>query len=158
LIRELPLAFEAEATSFHQVGRRDGDGWSVRVGDPPQQYLQFGPYTTDVAAGKRQATWRLMVDDNRSNDTRLLTLDVYDAASKRILATQDVTRKMFQAPMKYQEFSLNFEATPGQKLEVRTYWHGGAYVRLDRTTVTKINQLKDQFAKQINETLKQAQR
>lgn len=32
------------------------------------------------------------------------------------------------------------------------------WLRLDRTTVTKINQLKDQFTKQINETLKQAQR
>ena len=32
------------------------------------------------------------------------------------------------------------------------------WLRLDRTAVTKINQLKEQFTKQINETLKQAQR
>jgi hypothetical protein len=32
------------------------------------------------------------------------------------------------------------------------------WLRLDRAAITKINQLKEQFTKQINETLKQAQR
>ena len=76
-----------------------------------------------------------MIDNNTADDSRILTLDIYDAASARTLAVRDVTRRMFTAPMKYQDFQLEFTAEPGQKLEFRTFWHGSAYIRQESTTI-----------------------
>ena len=37
--------------------------------------------------------------------------------------------------MRYQDFKLGFSAEAWQRLEFRTYWHGGAYVRQDCVVV-----------------------
>lgn len=120
--------FEAERELHHQLGRRDKDGWSCNEGQDRPGFLCYGPYAT-LTPGRRTARYRLLVADNSADDRRILTLDVYDAANDRILANSDITRKMFRQPNRYQEFPLSFEATSGQRLEFRTYWHGDSYVR-----------------------------
>jgi hypothetical protein len=135
LFADVPIELPSATTSFHQVGRIDANAWSVRADDKPRQYLQFGPYWTDLPTGQRRAEFRLMIDNNTADDNRILTLDVYDAASGQMLALRDVTRRMFAEPMKYQDFTLEFAAEPRQKLEFRTYWHGSAYIRQESTTI-----------------------
>lgn len=129
------LTFESESHSFHHIGRRDGEGWSVRVGDPTARAMNFGPYTTAVNPGQRTATFRLMIDNRSANNDRILTLEVYDANSGRVITSRNVTRGQFNAPMVYQNFNLTFTAQAGQRLEFRTFWLGGAYVRQDYSSV-----------------------
>lgn len=127
--------FQAESDLYHQIGRADADGWSVNVNDTPNRYLSYGPYTTAIPSGARTATFRLMLDNVTADNNQILTLDVYDAASGRVLATRTLTRQQFNAPFQYQDFDLNFSANAGQMLEFRTYWHGSSYVRQDYVQV-----------------------
>lgn len=130
-----PWIFQTESYSFHQIGRRDADGWSVRVGDPQNRFMNYGPYTTAVLPGKRMATFRLMLDNTIADNNRILTLDVFDSVTGRTLASRSLTRREFTRPFQYQNFDLGFAATIGQRLEFRTFWHGGAYVRQDYVQV-----------------------
>lgn len=126
--------FEAE-NMYHQIGRADADGWSVNVTDTPNRYLSYGPYTTAIASGARTATFRLMLDNVTADNNQILTLDVYDASTGRILATRTLTRQQFTAAWQYQDFDLNFSANAGQLLEFRTFWRGSSYARQDNVKV-----------------------
>lgn len=128
-------AFEAEKDLAHQIGRRESDGWGVNVRDTPNQFMSYGPYSTNIAAGKRTATFRLMLDNVTADNLRILTIDVYDAETKRILSQSGITRRQFNRAFAYQDFGLTFSAPPGQRLEFRTFWHGSSYVRQDKVLV-----------------------
>jgi hypothetical protein len=93
LFAQSPLTFQSESHPYHQVGRRDGDGWSVRVGDAPGRFMNYGPYTADVLPGNRTATFRLMLDNTTAANNRILTIDVFDSATGRTLVTRGVTRR-----------------------------------------------------------------
>lgn len=127
--------FEAERDFFHQIGRSENGGWSVWVKDTPERFLAYGPYTTAIAAGKRTATFRLLLDNVTADDLLILSLDVYDASTGRVLARQDVRRRQFGKNLTYQDFRLNFDAPRNHRLEFRTYWHNYSYARLDKVTV-----------------------
>ncbi len=129
------LVFQAESQLSHQIGRRDGDGWSVNVRDTPNRYLSYGPYTRDVAAGNRTATFRLQLDNVTADNNRILTIDVYDADTGKILAKRELKRRDFSRAFEYKDFSLNFNAVAGHRLEFRTFWHGGSYAKQDWVTV-----------------------
>ena len=130
-----PLVFQAESHFSHQIGRRDGDGWSVNVRDTPNRYLSYGPYTREVPAGNRTATFRLQLDNVTADNNRILTIDVYDADSGKVLAKRELRRKDFTRAFEYKDFSLNFKSVAGHRLEFRTFWHGGSYVKQDWVTV-----------------------
>ena len=127
--------FESEQHHFHQIGRADGDGWSVSVLDTPNRYLSYGPYTRDIEEGTRTAKFRLMLDNVTADNLRILTIDVYDADTGRIIAIKPIHRREFGSPFVYQEFELHFEAIAGHRLEFRTFWHGSSYARQDLVTV-----------------------
>lgn len=137
------FVYQAETQLSHQIGRRDADGWSVRVGDPINQYMSYGPYVSTLPAGgttlptgRRTATFRLMLDNVTADNNRILTLDVFDANSGRSLKTMDITRRQFNTgAFSYKDFTLDFIAAPGQRLEFRTLWRGGSYVRQDSVVV-----------------------
>lgn len=124
--------YQAESQMSHQIGRLETDSWSVRVGDTVNRYMCYGPYTTSISPGTRSATFRLMLDNTTADNNKILTLDVFDVASGRVLASRGVTRREFSAgPFRFQDFVLNFTAATGQRLEFRTFWHGGSYARQD---------------------------
>jgi len=130
------LVFEAETTSFHQIGRRDADGWSVNVNDTFNRFMTYGPYTTAVAPGSRTATYRLLLDNTTADNKHIVTLDVFDANSGRVIAARNVLRRDFTAgPMKYHDFNLGFTASSGQRLEFRVFYKGYSYVRHDKVIV-----------------------
>ena len=130
-----PRVFEAEKDLAHQVGRAEADGWSARVGDKPEQYMSFGPYTTAVAPGPRTAVFRLMLDNVTADDSLVLKIEVYDSVSRNVLAVREISRRQFARPLTYQDFTLGFQASAGQRLEFRTFWYGRSYARQDRVTV-----------------------
>ncbi|MCA9177385.1 MAG: choice-of-anchor D domain-containing protein, partial [Planctomycetales bacterium] len=128
--------FESEGHAFaHQIGRADGDGWSVNVTDRPNQFLSYGPYAIDVSPGRRTALFSLQIDNNSADQSHILTIDVVDASSGRVLAQRQIHRNEFNGAFQYQAFSLSFDAAPGQRLEFRTLWHGGAYVKQDKVVI-----------------------
>ena len=97
--------------------------------------MSYGPYTTAVAAGNRTATFRLQLDNVVADNNRLLTIDVYDASTGKVLAKRELLRRDFSRAFDYKDFSLSFNASAGQRLEFRTFWHGGSYVKQDNVTV-----------------------
>ena len=131
------LVFQAETQLSHQnIGRRDGDGWSVNVrDDTPGRFLAYGPYTTAVHDGNRTATFRLLLDNVRADNRRILTIDVFDADTGRVVISHDITRREFRSASTYQDFNLNFTGTAGHRFEFRTLWHGRSYAKLDKVTV-----------------------
>jgi hypothetical protein len=122
-------------SGYHRIGRKDGLGWSVTPKDGAN-HLNFGPYTGIIAPGPNIATFRLMVGDNNSDNENVVNLDINDASGNRVLGELPVTRRQFDKPMTYQEFSLPFIAPDHARLEFRTYAYGKAYVNQQQVTVT----------------------
>jgi hypothetical protein len=130
------MTFQAETDFQHQMGRADADGWSASTSRDGKGYLNYGPYTTLLAAGPHTASFRLMVDNHTNDNLTVVTLDVFDATAGQVLAKMTVKRQQFTSSWSYQDFLLNF-TSPGQghSLEFRTYWHDVSYVRQDSVTV-----------------------
>lgn len=124
-----------QSSMSHQVGRRDGDGWSANVAqDRGPAYLCYGPYTTAVESGgvPCEAQFYLMIDNNTADNGLVAILDVRDADSGHELAlNRYVYRRDFRATMTYQKFGINF-VTPDQvhRLEFRVYWQGSSYMKV----------------------------
>ena len=126
----------------HRYGRFEVDGWCV---DPKKQdqanHMWFGPYATVpgygpyaadtglIPAGLRLVTFRLMIDEVRSNNDAVLTIEVSDSRRNASLAGLALTRWDFIKPNEYQDFSLCFLAERDQILEFRTWWHGNCVAR-----------------------------
>lgn len=129
------VRFEAERDFAHQIGRAEGEGWSVNVRDPARAYFSYGPYVTNFS-GNRSATFLIMFDNVSADNTHILTLDVYDAASNRVLATRQVRRRDLSRAGAYQPITLNFSASAGSRLEFRSYLANAvSYVRQDAVIV-----------------------
>jgi hypothetical protein len=135
LFRQNPITFEAEAHSYHEIGRRERDGWSARVGDTPNKFLNFGPYTTEVVPGSRTAVFRLQVDNNTADNYQILYIDVYDATAGRVVASRYIRRREFSSANRWQDFRLSFVAETTRRYEFRVKWLGRAYVKLDYTRI-----------------------
>lgn len=134
-----PVSWEYDGPSefYHQIGRAEADGWSVRVGDEVEKYMCFGPYATEIGVGPRVARFTAMLDNVDADNEKILTFDVADSTTGKVLATGDVRRRNFRTAMTYQTFSLPFYAPPRGKLEFRTLWHGVSYARVRGVTVLR---------------------
>ncbi|WP_159622604.1 family 43 glycosylhydrolase [Ruania rhizosphaerae] len=133
-----PRIFEAEGQEFgHQMGRVEGDGWSADpVQDTAPGYLLFGPYVSDLDPGNRAARIRIMTDDVSSDNQALVHIEVHDANSEEVLAERSIRRSDFREAGAYQDFALwGWQAPPYSSIEFRVYWHGHAYINVDRVAV-----------------------
>jgi hypothetical protein len=116
----------------HQIGRADADGWSASTTQDAAGFLQYGPYTTQVAAGAHTAVWNLMIDNNTADNSYVVRLEAYDATTNTLLAYREVARREWNAPFQYQPFTLPFTLGSnrvGHVLEFRVFWYRTAYVR-----------------------------
>jgi hypothetical protein len=129
---------ETDPALQHPIGRRDGDGWSANTVSDAPGYLSFGPYAIDWGGGSAEAVFFLMVDDDRPDGREdVVTLDIYDATARQVLATRVIRRSELRAPSTYQRFALDFdlEARIADQLEARVYWHDFYDVKLDKIIV-----------------------
>lgn len=120
----------------HQTGFAETwGGWAANVLSP-QGYMTYGPYTTAVAAGVRNAVWRIMIDNSTYPDpATVVVLEVFDATTGEIISRRDLTWTSFNAPSSYQIFELPFivdAARVGHTFEFRTYHTGLAYLNVDK--------------------------
>ena len=127
--------WEAESQLAHEQGKKEGDGWACNTGDHSKNMMVYGPYTTDIPAGPYVAAFRMMVDNNTANNSKVVKLDVNDSYKMDILAAKDVYRKQFGGAMSYQDMTLTFSTNGNQKLEFRVEWFDTSYVRVDRVIV-----------------------
>jgi cysteine-rich repeat protein len=135
----LEWLYEAERDLQHAVGRPEADGWSAWVGPDEAGHMVFGPFAQDWSEGELSASFRLMVDVANARPEIVATLDIYDADTGEILAIQDVLRSQFNAPFRYQDFTLNFSnlGRAGHRMETRVFWHDISYMRVDRVLVQR---------------------
>ena len=132
--------WQAEGPSLdHETGRLESDGWLCQVGiDAPNLHMIYGPYDTTVPAGANTAQFRLSVDNNTANDDPIVSVDAYDSTAGQVLASEVITRTQFPVAAQYTGFSLPFTvAADNHALELRVYWYGNAYTKVDWVGVTR---------------------
>jgi len=127
--------WEAESQLAHEQGKKEGDGWACNTGEHSQNMMVYGPYTTDIPSGAFVAVFRMMVDNNTADNGKVVKLDVNDSNKMKAVAAQNVTRKQWAGAFSYQDFSLPFYSSGGQKFEFRVEWFDISYVKVDRVVV-----------------------
>jgi hypothetical protein len=134
ILRETTSRWEAEGPSLgHNTGRLETDGWLCQTGiDAPNAHMIFGPYDTSIPSGANVAEFRMKVDNNTANNDAIVSIDVYNATAGQVLASQTVTRQQFPVAGDYTSFTLPFTMPANnQALELRVYWHGASYTKVD---------------------------
>lgn len=137
-LRETPLRWEAEGAQIsHGTGRLDGDGWLCQTGiDTPNAHMVYGPYDSSVPAGPNTAEFQIKIDNNTANNDPQAVIDVRDATSGAVLAQRTIHRMDFPVAGQYVNFQLPFTLpAANHSLELRVYWLGGAYIKVDRVGV-----------------------
>ena len=133
-LRETTSRWEGEGPSLgHHTGRLETDGWLCQTGiDSPNEHMIFGPYDTNTPAGPNVAEFRMKIDNNTANDDPVVDIDVRNATTGQILAAQTITRRQFTIASNYTSFTLPFTMpADNQSLELRIYWRGAAYIKVD---------------------------
>ena len=105
------------------------------MNDTPNRFMSYGPYTKAVPAGNHTATFRLQLDNVTAGNDRILTVDVFDADSGKVIAKREIRRGDFSNANQYKDFNVGFKSEAGHRLEFRTYWHGGSYVKQDYVSI-----------------------
>ena len=126
--------WEAEGTSLgHNTGRLETDGWLCQAGiDAGNTHMIYGPYATSVPAGPNIAEFRMKIDNNTTNNDPVVDIDVRNATTGASLAFQTVTRQQFSIAGNYTSFRLPFTMPANnQSIELRVYWRGGSYIKVD---------------------------
>jgi F5/8 type C domain. len=138
ILRETNWHWEAEGAQMgHNTGRLETDGWLCQTGiDAPNQHMVYGPYSTAVPAGSHTAEFRMKVDNNTANNDPIVDIDVRNATTGQVLASQTLTRLQFPVASNYTNFTLPFTLSANnQSLELRIFWHGTSYVKVDWVAV-----------------------
>lgn len=101
-------------------------------------YLSFGPYVT----GYRQPPdfldvyFSIYIDDNKVDNNRIVTLDIYDSSRNEVLKKEKVRRRQFHKEGAFNLFKLRFRVLDDMKLEFRIFYEGGnTYVAADKIAV-----------------------
>ncbi len=138
ILRETSTRWEAEGSALsHGTGRLETDGWLCQTGiDAANQHMIYGPYNTSVPAGANVAEFRMKTDNNTANDDPVVDIDVRNATNGQILASRTITRRQFPIAGDYTNFTLPFTlSAANQSLELRVYWRGTAYTKVDWVSV-----------------------
>ncbi|PKV50178.1 putative secreted protein (Por secretion system target) [Aquimarina sp. MAR_2010_214] len=134
--------WEAEGTSIsHKTGRLETDGWLCQTGiDAPNDHMAYGPYDKSIPAGPNTAEFRMKVDNNTANNDAIVDIDVRNYTTGKVLAFQTITRQQFSGAGNYTNFKLPFiMPADNQAIELRVFWHGKAYTKIDWVSVQQNN-------------------
>jgi hypothetical protein len=134
ILRETSSRWEAEGSSLgHKTGRLETDGWLCQTGiDAPNDHMIYGPYDTSIPSGPNAAEFRMKIDNNTVNNDAVVDIDVRNATTGQILASQTITRQQFPIASNYTSFTLPFTMpADNQSIELRVYWRGAAYIKVD---------------------------
>ena len=148
MLRESPSRWEAEGPSIgHGTGRLETDGWLCQTGiDAPNKHMVYGPYDNSLPAGPNTAEFRIKVDNNTPNNDPIVDIDVRNATTGQTLASRTITRQQFPIAGDYTNFTLPFTlSADNQSLELRIYWHGTSYTKVDWVSVQQNNSSAEMY-------------
>jgi hypothetical protein len=148
ILRETSSRWEAEGSSLgHKTGRLETDGWLCQTGiDAPNDHMIYGPYDTNIPAGPNVAEFRMKIDNNTANNDPIVDIDVRNATTGQVLASQTITRQQFPIAANYTSFTLPFTMpADNQSIELRVYWRGGAYTKVDYVGVQQNNSSAEMY-------------
>jgi len=134
--------WQAEGTFVsHNTGHLETDGWLCQVGvDAVNQHMIYGQNDKSVSMGLNVAEFRMKIDNNTLNNDPVADIDVRNATTGIVLATQTITRQQFTSANIYISFKLPFiMPADSQAIELRVYWRGVAYTKVDWVGVTQDN-------------------
>ncbi|RNL90780.1 hypothetical protein ED312_06315 [Sinomicrobium pectinilyticum] len=134
ILRETSSRWQGEGPELsHNTGRLETDGWLCQTGiDQANQHMIYGPYNTTLPAGPNVAEFRMKVDNNTANDDPVVDIDVRNATTGQVLASQTITRLQFPVAGNYTNFTLPFTIpADNQSIELRVYWYGTSYTKVD---------------------------
>ncbi|WP_058304019.1 GxGYxYP domain-containing protein [Gorillibacterium timonense] len=127
---------------FHETGQEQTSNrqkyWTARTSiDTPNKMLAYGPYATDIPTGYNTAYYNLLVDNNTANNQDVVVIDVRDNTTGQVLATQTLTRQMWNSANSFQRFELPYtNAVAGHSLEFRVRWLGTSLVSVSSVGTT----------------------
>ena len=138
VLRETSSRWEGEGPYLsHHTGRPETDGWLCQTGiDAANEHMIFGPYDATIPAGPNVAEFRIKTDNNTANNDPIVDIDVRNATTGDVLASQTITRTQFLIAGDYVSFTLPFNMpADNQSLELRVFWRGTAYTKVDYVAV-----------------------
>lgn len=148
LLRESSTRWEGEGPHLsHKTGRLETDGWLCQTGiDAANDHMIYGPYDAGIPAGPNVAEFRMKIDNNTANNDPVVDIDVRNATTGQILATRTITRQQFPVASNYTNFTLPFTLPANnQSLELRVYWRGTAYTKVDWVAVQQNNSSAEMY-------------
>jgi hypothetical protein len=134
VLRETSSLWEGEGPYLgHKTGRLETDGWLCQTGiDAANDHMIYGPYDASIPAGPNVAEFRMKTDNNTANNDPVVDIDVRDATTGQLLASQTITRTQFPVAGDYTNFTLPFTMpADNHAIELRVYWRGAAYTKVD---------------------------
>ena len=148
LLRETPTQWQAERSQLrHATGRAETDGWVCQPGiDSAGKFMSYGPNDTNMMAGPNIAEFRLKTDSSSSNDDPIVDIEVWNATTGTTIASRKLTGKEFTVKGDYTDFALPFTLEADkQSIELRVFWHGKVYAKVDRVRVQQNNSTAEMY-------------
>jgi hypothetical protein len=142
MLREASTRWEGEGPALsHKTGRLETDGWLCQTGiDAANDHMIYGPYDASIPQGPNVAEFRMKIDNNTANNDPVVDIDVRNATTGTVLATRTITRQQFPIASNYTNFTLPFNMPANnQSIELRVYWRGTAYTKVDWVAVQQNN-------------------
>lgn len=93
----------------------------------------YGPYDRSLPFAPLRAWFLMKVDNNWANNDDIVSLDIYDADLRVVVASRKVRRRDFSSSNQHQWFHLDFDwrGHNGNALETRVYTHGNSYINVN---------------------------
>jgi hypothetical protein len=148
MLRESSTRWEGEGPNLsHKTGRLETDGWLCQTGiDAANDHMIYGPYDASIPAGANVAEFRMKIDNNTANNDPVVDIDVRNATTGQTLAFRTITRQQFPIASDYTNFTLPFTMPANnQSLELRVYWRGTAYTKVDWVAVQQNNSSAEMY-------------
>lgn len=147
-LRESSTRWEGEGPDLsHKTGRPETDGWLCQTGiDAANDHMIYGPYDASIPSGPNVAEFRMKIDNNTANNDAVVDIDVRNATTGAILASRTITRQQFPVASAYTSFTLPFTMPAiNQSIELRVYWRGAAYTKVDWVAVQQNNSSAEMY-------------
>ncbi|MDD4976197.1 MAG: hypothetical protein PHY93_17705 [Bacteriovorax sp.] len=130
------LIFYATSTyNNHQIGNKKSSiSWATNASDGAG-VLTYGPYTKMIGPGVFNAVFDLQIDNNTSDNSEIVTIDINQASTGKVLATRTITRHEFTQINQKQSFELSFLNNADGTLEFRVMTKGISYLEHFQTQI-----------------------
>lgn len=119
----LTTAGMAGVGQAHLDNMNNQDGWGVDPALNTAGYMQYGP-SDSGRDGTYRVVWQLKIDNNTVDNAKIATIATWTNNGFTQTGARDIYRKDFVSPNTYQDFAMNFVATPGFGSGYTVYWWG----------------------------------